>query len=158
MYSKRDLLYSTPHILETFTNISSYFSKTFFFCTDMMNYSVNFAIFLPLYNWVRYTKCRDMVQHHEKLYNERSWPGTRRNVKLFFFYKHEDKLTVSYLISTKTMFQHQGFGSGSVSGSRRAKMTQKIEKTTEFSSFEVLHVLFWGLKASPVAWASFMEA
>ncbi len=35
---------------------------------------------------------------------------------------------------------------------------QKIEKRTEFSSFEVLDVLFWGLKASPVAWESFMEA
>ncbi len=41
---------------------------------------------------------------------------------------------------------------------RRAKMTQKIEKRTEFSSFEVLDVLFRGLMASPVAWASFMEA
>jgi hypothetical protein len=28
------------------------------------------------------------------------------------------------------------------SGSRRAKMTQKIEKRTEFSYFEVLDVLF----------------
>jgi hypothetical protein len=37
-------------------------------------------------------------------------------------------------------------------------MTQKIEKRREFSSFEVLDVLFWGLKASSVAWASFMEA
>ncbi len=35
---------------------------------------------------------------------------------------------------------------------------KKIEKRKEFSSFEVLDVLFWGLKASPVAWASFMEA
>jgi hypothetical protein len=37
-------------------------------------------------------------------------------------------------------------------------MTHKIEKSTECSCFEVLDVLFWGLKASPVAWASFMEA
>ncbi len=28
------------------------------------------------------------------------------------------------------------------------------KKSTEFSCFEVLDVLFWGLKASPVAWAS----
>jgi hypothetical protein len=36
---------------------------------------------------------------------------------------------------------------GSGSGSRREKMTQKkIEKRTEFSSFEVLDVHFWGLK------------
>ncbi len=34
----------------------------------------------------------------------------------------------------------------------------KIEKSTEFSCFEVMDVLFWGLKTSPVAWASFMEA
>jgi hypothetical protein len=38
------------------------------------------------------------------------------------------------------------------------KFSKKIEKSTEFSCFEVLDVLFWGLKASPVAWASFMEA
>ncbi len=38
------------------------------------------------------------------------------------------------------------------------KWHKKIEKRTEFSSFEVLDVHFWGLKASPVAWASFMEA
>jgi hypothetical protein len=38
------------------------------------------------------------------------------------------------------------------------KITPKIEKRTEFSSFEVLDVHFLGLKASPVAWASFMEA
>jgi hypothetical protein len=44
------------------------------------------------------------------------------------------------------------------SGSRRAKMTHKKRKSTEFSCFEVLDVLFWGLKASSVAWASFMEA
>ncbi len=37
-------------------------------------------------------------------------------------------------------------------------MTHKIEKSPEFSSFEVLDVLFWGMKASPVAWASFMDA
>jgi hypothetical protein len=38
------------------------------------------------------------------------------------------------------------------------KWPTKIEKSTEFSCFEVLDVFFWGLKASPVAWASFMEA
>jgi hypothetical protein len=38
------------------------------------------------------------------------------------------------------------------------KWHTKIEKSTEFSCFEVLDVHFWGLKASPVAWASFMEA
>jgi hypothetical protein len=36
-----------------------------------------------------------------------------------------------------------------------AKMTTNIEKSKEFSCFEVLDVLFWGLKASPVACASF---
>jgi hypothetical protein len=49
-------------------------------------------------------------------------------------------------------------GCGSASGSRRAKITHKNIKSTEFSCFEVLDVLFRGLKASPVAWASFMEA
>jgi hypothetical protein len=43
----------------------------------------------------------------------------------------------------------------SESGSRRAKMTHKSE---ENSSFEVLDVLFRGMKTSPVAWTSFMEA
>ncbi len=46
---------------------------------------------------------------------------------------------------------------GDVSGSRRTKMTHNNRKSTEFSCFEVLDALFWGLKASPVAWASFME-
>jgi hypothetical protein len=42
------------------------------------------------------------------------------------------------------------------SGSRRAKMTHKnIYKKL---SFEVLDVFFGGLKASSVAWTSFMEA
>ncbi len=39
------------------------------------------------------------------------------------------------------------------SGSRRAKTTQKNSKNKEIC-FEVLHVLFWGLKASPVAWTT----
>ncbi len=38
------------------------------------------------------------------------------------------------------------------------KWPTKKEKSTEFSCFEVLDVLFWGLKASPLAWAPFMEA
>ncbi len=49
------------------------------------------------------------------------------------------------------------FECGSRSGSRRAKMTHKYsKKSKEFSCFEVLDVLFWGLRASPVACASFM--
>ncbi len=35
------------------------------------------------------------------------------------------------------------------------KWPTKIEKSYEISCFEVLDVLFWGLKASPVAWTSF---
>jgi hypothetical protein len=42
-------------------------------------------------------------------------------------------------------------------GSRRAKMIQKIGKNYEISSFEVLDVLFCGLKAPVIAWTSFME-
>ncbi len=34
-------------------------------------------------------------------------------------------------------------------------MTHKSE---ENSSFEVLDVFFWGIKTSPEAWTSFMEA
>ncbi len=45
-------------------------------------------------------------------------------------------------------------GSGSESGSRRAR----IEKSYEISCFEMLDVFFYGLKGSPVAWTSFMEA
>jgi hypothetical protein len=37
-------------------------------------------------------------------------------------------------------------------------MTNKIEKSKEFSWLEVLDVLCLGLKASPVAWTSLMEA
>jgi hypothetical protein len=39
-------------------------------------------------------------------------------------------------------------------GSRRAKITHK-EKNKEISCYAVL---CWGLKASPLAWVSFMEA
>jgi len=42
--------------------------------------------------------------------------------------------------------------SQSGSGSRRAKMNQKHRKKLINFIFEVLDVLFWGLKASPVAW------
>jgi hypothetical protein len=44
-------------------------------------------------------------------------------------------------------------GSGSDPGGQ--KWPTKKEKK---SCFEFLDVLFWGLKASPVAWASFIEA
>ncbi len=49
---------------------------------------------------------------------------------------------------------------GSGSGSRRAKMTHKYWKKLRIFMFRsgVLDVLIWGLKASPVACASFMEA
>jgi hypothetical protein len=42
------------------------------------------------------------------------------------------------------------------SGSKRGKMPQKIENSpeAEISSFEMLDVLFYGLKASLVAWTS----
>jgi hypothetical protein len=42
-------------------------------------------------------------------------------------------------------------------GSRRAKITHKNQKNQK-SFLEVLDVLFRGLKASLVAWTSFMEA
>jgi hypothetical protein len=45
---------------------------------------------------------------------------------------------------------------GSGSGSRRAKMAQKNRKKYRISCFEVLDVLFLGLKVSLVAWASSM--
>ncbi len=48
--------------------------------------------------------------------------------------------------------------SESGSESKRAKMTHKSRNFLENSCFEVLDVLFWGLKASSVAWKSFMEA
>jgi hypothetical protein len=54
-----------------------------------------------------------------------------------------------------------GFDQVSGSGSRRAKMThkvKKIEKSYEISCFDVLGVLFIGLKASPVAWTFFIKA
>ncbi len=89
-----------------------------------------------------------------------------------------------FLFRVSYVWCEQGFGSGSLSGSGSAwirinlscwirirtqiadpdpdrggqKWPKKIEKRTEFSSFEVLDVLFWELKASPVAWESFMEA
>jgi hypothetical protein len=44
------------------------------------------------------------------------------------------------------------------SGSRRAKMTQKNRKKDRIFIFWSAGCSLWGLKASPVAWASFMEA
>ncbi len=41
---------------------------------------------------------------------------------------------------------------------QEGKNDYKYRKSKEFSCFEVLDVLLWGLKASPVACASFMEA
>jgi hypothetical protein len=38
------------------------------------------------------------------------------------------------------------------------KLSTKIGEREEISSFEVLDVLFCGLKASPVTWTPFMEA
>jgi hypothetical protein len=68
-------------------------------------------------------------------------------------------------IKIKKHKQIQCFGSGSYqvngsvsgSGSRRAKITTKKEKLRNLG-FEVLGVLFWGLKASSVAWMSIVEA
>ncbi len=40
----------------------------------------------------------------------------------------------------------------------RAKMTNENRKNKEISCFEVLDFVFWGLKASSVAWTSFIEA
>jgi hypothetical protein len=48
--------------------------------------------------------------------------------------------------------------SKSGSGSKRAKMTHKNRKKLRNSCFEVKDVLLSGLKASPVALTSFMEA
>ncbi len=65
-------------------------------------------------------------------------------------------------IPRPTLFQCFGSGSGfnevCGSGSRMAKMTHKNRNNLEISCFEVLYVLFWGLKAASVAWPSFMEA
>ncbi len=44
------------------------------------------------------------------------------------------------------------------SGSRRAKITYKNRKKLKNFKFEVLNVLFWGLKASTVAGTSFYES
>ncbi len=38
------------------------------------------------------------------------------------------------------------------------KLPIKIGKNSEISRFEVLNILFWGLKTSSVAWTAFMEA
>jgi hypothetical protein len=38
------------------------------------------------------------------------------------------------------------------------KLPTKIEKRKEISCFEMYDVIFSGLQASPVAWASFREA
>jgi hypothetical protein len=53
---------------------------------------------------------------------------------------------------------NQVSGSVSGSGSRRAKMTDKNIKKYEISCFEVLNVLFCGLKAPSVPWTSYIRA
>ncbi len=63
-----------------------------------------------------------------------------------------------YIIHITPVFRiGSGFNQvdGSGSGSRRSKITKKNK---EISCFEVLDILFSGLKASPVAKTSFMEA
>jgi hypothetical protein len=47
---------------------------------------------------------------------------------------------------------HWFWSAGSESGSRRAKKTHKNIKSQEISCFEVLDILFRGVKASAVAW------
>jgi hypothetical protein len=42
------------------------------------------------------------------------------------------------------------------SGSRKAKMTHKNRK--KVNKFQVLDVIFWRRKGSPVAWTFFVEA
>ncbi len=49
-------------------------------------------------------------------------------------------------------------GSGLDPDPEGQKWPTEIEKSWEILCFEVLDVLFWGLKASPVAWTSFKEA
>jgi hypothetical protein len=60
-------------------------------------------------------------------------------------------------VADPNLYPHgSAFKWGSGSGSRRAKWPTKLQKRPEFPCFEVLDVLFWGLKASSVAWTSFM--
>jgi hypothetical protein len=65
-----------------------------------------------------------------------------------FLYNYKCCLFTRRIFHVQTLFRHPDPGG--------EKWPQKIEKRTEFSSFEVLDVHFWGLMASPVAWASFM--
>ncbi len=51
------------------------------------------------------------------------------------------------------IYQCSGSGSGG-----QEWLTKKIEKIKKFNVLEVLDLIFWGLKASSVAWTSFMEA
>ncbi len=70
---------------------------------------------------------------------------------------------VSYSIS-QIADQCFGSGSGLDPDSIRSvdpggqKWSTKTGKSSEISCFEVLDVLFWGLKASPIAWTFFIEA
>jgi hypothetical protein len=76
---------------------------------------------------------------------------TLDNVSFFKNDMRYDKINVSDPYPDPHWFCSAG------SGSRRTKITQKKGKREENFQFWLLDVLFWGLKASPVAWTSFME-
>ncbi len=63
---------------------------------------------------------------------------------------HEQVLYLSIKFSVVDPDPHWFRSAGS--GSRRAKLNLKKKKSEEISCFEVLDVLFWRRKASPVAW------
>jgi hypothetical protein len=86
-------------------------------------------------------------------------------VKLGTFWGAEEKTTFRRVLTQLALLPHQCFGPGSDLYSIRSAdpdpggqklLTKKF--FFEISCFEVLDALFWGLKASPVAWTSFMEA
>ncbi len=80
---------------------------------------------------------------------------SRSDWDLYLYTKLTLGSTSKYFRSTKCFGSGSGFNqdSGSGSGSRRAKIPSKMDKSSEFSCFEILFVLFWGLNASPVAFS-----
>ncbi len=104
-----------------------------------------------LYGWERTVYNEKKLNVIEILFSEkaRGWGGVSIwNVRSRHY---SSKLFTSVVDPDLHWFWSAVFGSGS----RRAKNPQK---RGEISCFEVLDVLFWWLKASPVARTSFTEA
>ncbi len=107
------------------------------------------------------------------------WSHKCHKIELFYFWNVEEKNLGQFSKNYRTFYpknchqalKNMGLGSGNRDpgsgknlfripdpGVKKAPDPGSGSATLEISCVEVLDVLFWWLKASPIAWASFMEA